>query len=58
MFENKYIQQRIEKAQNLRDLGINPYANETKRELSIQDYLRKNEEEFKKCLKINIYHKE
>ena len=33
LFENKYIQQRIEKAQNLRDLGINPYANETKREL-------------------------
>lgn len=46
MFENKYIQQRIEKAQNLRDLGINPYANETKRELSIQDYLRKNEDIF------------
>ncbi|UYF43976.1 lysine--tRNA ligase [Aliarcobacter cryaerophilus] len=46
MFENKYIQQRIEKAQNLRDLGINPYANETKRELSIQDYLLKNEDIF------------
>ena len=46
MFENKYIQQRIEKAQSLRDLGINPYANETKRELSIQDYLRKNEDIF------------
>ncbi|MCT7498023.1 lysine--tRNA ligase [Aliarcobacter cryaerophilus] len=46
MFENKYIQQRIEKAQNLRDLGINPYANETKRELSIQDYLIKNEDIF------------
>ena len=46
MFENKYIQQRIEKAQNLRDLGINPYANETKRELSIQDYLKKNEDIF------------
>ena len=46
MFENKYIQQRIEKAQNLRDLGINPYANETKRELCIQDYLAKNEDIF------------
>ena len=46
MFENKYIQQRIEKAQSLRDLGINPYANETKRELCIQDYLRKNEDIF------------
>ena len=59
MFENKYIQQRIEKAQSLRDLGINPYANETKRELCIQDYLAKNEE-FKhknkklKGLSINI----
>ena len=46
MFENKYIQQRIEKAQSLRDLGINPYANETKRELCIQDYLAKNEDIF------------
>ena len=46
MFENKYIQQRIETAQSLRDLGINPYANETKRELCIQDYLAKNEDIF------------
>jgi len=46
LFENKYIQQRIEKAQSLRDLGINPYANETKRELCIQDYLAKNEDIF------------
>lgn len=41
MFENKYIQQRIEKADALRELGINPYANDSKRELSIQDYLIK-----------------
>ncbi|GAB1467249.1 hypothetical protein MASR2M54_27490 [Aliarcobacter cryaerophilus] len=31
MFENKYIQQRIEKADALRELGINPYANDSKK---------------------------
>ena len=46
MFENKYMQQRIEKADALRELGINPYANDSKRELSIQDYLDKNSDIF------------
>ena len=46
MFENKYIQQRIEKAEALKELGINPYANDSKRELSIQDYLNKNSDIF------------
>ncbi|OCL89704.1 lysine--tRNA ligase [Arcobacter porcinus] len=46
MFENRFIQQRIEKAEALRGLGINPYSNDSKRELSIQDYLNKNEDVF------------
>ncbi|OCL81581.1 lysine--tRNA ligase [Arcobacter porcinus] len=46
MFENRFIQQRIEKAEALKGLGINPYSNDSKRELSIQDYLNKNEDVF------------
>ncbi|OCL86293.1 Lysine--tRNA ligase [Aliarcobacter thereius] len=46
MFENRFIQQRIEKAEALKSLGINPYSNDSKRELSIQDYLNKNEDVF------------
>ncbi len=46
MFENKYIQQRVEKADALRELGINPYANDSKRELVIKDYFAKNEDIF------------
>ena len=46
MFENKYIQQRVEKADALRELGINPYANDSKRELTIKDYFAKNEDIF------------
>ena len=46
MFENKYIQQRIEKAQNLRDLGINPYTNNSKRDCTIAKYLNVNSDVF------------
>lgn len=46
MFENKYIQQRIEKAQNLRDLGINPYPNNSKRDCTIAKYLNVNSDVF------------
>ena len=42
MFENKYIQQRIEKANKLRELGFNPYANESKRNTTISKYLNVN----------------
>lgn len=48
MFENKYIQQRIEKANNLRELGVNPYANESKRNTSIAKYLNVNSDIFQK----------
>ncbi|RWS48208.1 lysine--tRNA ligase [Arcobacter venerupis] len=42
LFENKYIQQRIEKAEKLRELGINPYSNESLRNCTIAKYLNVN----------------
>lgn len=44
MFENKYIQQRIEKADNLRELGINPYTNDSKRDSTIANYIEQNQD--------------
>ena len=41
-FENKFIQQRIEKAELLRAEGINPYANDSKRNTTIQKYMNVN----------------
>ncbi|WP_323591275.1 lysine--tRNA ligase [Aliarcobacter butzleri] len=42
MFENIYIQQRIEKANKLREDGINPYSNESSRNCTISKYLNVN----------------
>ena len=42
MFENTYIQQRIEKAERLREVGINPYSNESSRNCTIAKYLNVN----------------
>ena len=39
---NKYIQQRIEKAEFLKQAGINPYANNSQRNTSIEKYLNVN----------------
>jgi len=36
--ENKYIQQRIEKANTLRELGINPYDNTVCRNTTVAQY--------------------
>ncbi len=41
-FENQYIQQRIEKANRLRELGFNPYANDSQRNTTIAKYLNVN----------------
>ena len=41
MFENEYIQQRIQKAQALKELGVNPYENKTQKDTRIQDFLEK-----------------
>ncbi len=48
MFENKYIQQRIEKANKLRDLGVNPYSNDSLRNTTILKYLNVNSDLFQK----------
>ncbi len=46
MFENKYIQQRIEKAEKLREVGINPYSNESFKDISISSFLAVNNDIF------------
>ena len=42
MFENKYIQQRIQKADDLREAGFNPYSNESKRNTTIEKFINVN----------------
>jgi len=42
IFENKFIQQRIEKAEVLRKAGFNPYSNISKRNTTIEKYLNVN----------------
>jgi lysyl-tRNA synthetase class 2 len=46
LFENKYIQQRIEKADKLRELGFNPYRNDSQRDTTIAKYINVNEDVF------------
>lgn len=46
MFENIYIQQRIEKANKLREDGIDPYSNESSRNCTISKYLNVNSDIF------------
>jgi len=41
-FENKFIQQRIEKAQSLSKEGINPYSNNSQRNTTISKYINVN----------------
>ena len=42
IFKNKFIQQRIEKAKLLKQNGINPYSNDSKRNTTIKKYLNVN----------------
>ena len=37
-FENQYIQQRIEKANKLKELGYNPYDNDSKRDTTVAQF--------------------
>ncbi|MBS9782919.1 MAG: lysine--tRNA ligase [Arcobacter sp.] len=48
LFENKYIQQRVEKANKLRELGVNPYSNKSQRNTTISKYLNVNSDIFQK----------
>jgi len=41
-FENKFVQQRIEKAEILKAAGLNPYANDSKRNTTILKYINVN----------------
>ena len=42
IFENKFIQQRIEKAKLLKEAGYNPYSNDSKRNTTVEKYLNVN----------------
>ena len=42
MFENKYIQQRIQKANSLKEAGYNPYCNKSSRNTTIEKYINVN----------------
>ncbi|MDT8337628.1 MAG: OB-fold nucleic acid binding domain-containing protein, partial [Sulfurimonas sp.] len=42
VFDNKYIQLRIEKAELLKKEGINPYANDSKRNTTVEKFLNVN----------------
>ncbi len=44
MFENKYIQQRIEKVNKLKELGYNPYRNDSERNTTVAKYINANED--------------
>ena len=46
MFENKYIQQRLEKVEKLRDAGINPYSNESSRNTTVAKFVNVNSDVF------------
>ncbi|MBN2835007.1 MAG: lysine--tRNA ligase [Candidatus Delongbacteria bacterium] len=48
MFENKYIQQRIEKANHLRNNGVNPYSNISSRNTTIAKFLNVNSDLYDK----------
>jgi len=41
-FENKFIQQRIEKAKLLQSEGVNPYSNNSKRNTTVKKYINVN----------------
>jgi len=46
LFENKYIQQRIEKAEKLKEAGFNPYSNESSRNTTIGKFINVNSDIF------------
>ena len=42
LFTNKYVEQRLQKVQTLKELGINPYTNDVKEYTKIKDFLEVN----------------
>ncbi len=41
-FENQYVQQRIEKAEKLKEMGLNPYSNDSHRNTTVEKFLNVN----------------
>ena len=39
---NQYIEQRVSKVEKLRELGINPYENQSKRDTTVAEFIAKN----------------
>jgi lysyl-tRNA synthetase class 2 len=44
VFDNQFVQLRIEKSQKLKELGYNPYSNESKRNTTIEKFLNVNDD--------------
>jgi len=44
VFSDKYVAQRVEKREKLREAGFNPYDNEVKDRISISEFISKNED--------------
>jgi len=44
LFSDKYVAQRIEKAEKLRENGLNPYDNKVDERILIKDFISKNED--------------
>jgi lysyl-tRNA synthetase class 2 len=44
LFSDKYVAQRVEKAEKLRENGLNPYDNKIEDKISITEFLEKNED--------------
>ena len=42
MFSNQYVQQRIEKAEKLKELGFNPYSNDSQRNTTVEKFMNVN----------------
>jgi len=47
-FENQYVQERIKKAQKLRELGINPYPHNIKPPTKAKEFIEQNQDLFEK----------
>lgn len=48
IFENKLVQQRIQKVEALRESGLNPYSNDSRRDITIEKFLFVNSDIHKK----------
>jgi lysyl-tRNA synthetase class 2 len=44
MFSNEYVKLRMQKAENLKEAGINPYGHNAKRDTKISEFIEKNKD--------------